>query len=133
LYDALKKAQQARAALGRSKKGPPAPLGFPGPERRRSARWELGVNVLVYGRTTTGAPFCEQTRTLQVSDTGCLVKLSTPVTAGQRLIIIRQSHDSHCQAQVVRQIAGESHGTEAGVEFLETVPDFWSGGELLDQ
>jgi len=132
LYEALKKAQQARAALAGSKASEPATQPPLAADRRRSARLALRVNILVYGRRVSGEPFYEETRTLQVSNNGCLLTLATPVTPGQRLVVISRNADREQQAQVVHQRAPKSQGAKVAVEFLEAAADFWPGALPAD-
>jgi hypothetical protein len=128
LYDALRHAQKERVAKNASKTSEPSPAARAGSERRRSHRVSISLPILVYGRSESGEPFHEETRTLQVSPNGCSFTSETQVTLEQRLMIISQNKDREQLARVVYIKARKPQPTEIGVEFLERRPDFWPVG-----
>lgn len=128
LYDALRHAQKERGAKEPGKEPEPAPAARAGFERRRSHRVAISLPILIYGRNGSGEPFHEETKTLQVSPTGCSFSLDIPVALEQRLMVISQNKDREQLARVVYIKARKPQPTEIGVEFLEPRADFWPVG-----
>jgi hypothetical protein len=94
-------------------------------DERRSRRWELDVPLTVYGRGPTGAPFYQEAEAVNVSATGGLIVLHTPVHEGQDLLLINNwtSIEQICRVVRVRSRAAETY--QVGVTFPSSNADFW--------
>jgi hypothetical protein len=97
-------------------------------ERRRGERVWLYSPLLVYGHTTENEPFHERTEGLHVNAGGGLITLTTPVTKGQRLLLINNL-DQEQECQVICERSKHLTGTAVAVEFLRPVADFWTAGQ----
>jgi hypothetical protein len=94
-------------------------------DERRSRRWELDVPLTVYGRGPTGAPFYQEAEAVNVSATGGLIVLHTPVHEGQDLLLINNwtSIEQICSVVRVRSRGAETY--QVGVSFPSPNVDFW--------
>ena len=119
LYEALRRAERERVAKSAKKSADPTASPKSGTERRRNQRASISLPILVYGRSGSGEPFHQETRTLQVGPSGCSFPLNLSVAPDQRLMIISQNKEGEQLARVVYVNAQKPQSTEVGVEFLE--------------
>lgn len=94
-------------------------------ERRRAPRMPLTTPVFVYGRLA-GEPFCESTKTLNVSKVGALVLLSEKVMPSQKLIVTLSQTDKDVTCRVARLLEGSEGKILTGVEFLTESEARWN-------
>lgn len=95
------------------------------PNRRRSQRVLLRMPIDIIGTTPDRQHFCERTVTLVVNAHGALVVLSSPVTAGQ-VVILKNPETSEEQACRIASIHKHADSpTEVGIEFVKPAPNFW--------
>jgi hypothetical protein len=94
-------------------------------DERRSRRWELDVPLTVYGRGPKGSPFYQEAEAVNVSATGGLIVMHTPVHEGQDLLLINNwtSIEQICRVVRVRSRGAETY--QVGVTFPSPNPDFW--------
>jgi hypothetical protein len=94
-------------------------------DERRSRRWELDVPLTIYGRGPNGAPFYQEAEAVNVSATGGLIVLRTPVHEGQDLLLINNwtSIEQICRVVRVRSRGAETY--QVGVTFPSPNVDFW--------
>ena len=130
IFEALKKAQLARA--GKAPPKPPAEDAVEIPDRRRSRRWALDVSVYVYGHGPGKEPFHEEAHTLNVNANGALLLLGAPVEKGQTLLLTNQLTQQEQDCRVIFLGTQHSRTVEAGVAFRESNPDFWQKQEPLE-
>jgi hypothetical protein len=85
----------------------------------------LDVPLTVYGRGPTGAPFYQEAEAVNVSATGGLIVLRTPVHEGQDLLLINNwtSIEQICSIVRVRSRGAETF--QVGVTFPSPNLDFW--------
>jgi hypothetical protein len=102
-----------------------SPLTKPGRRLRRSARLKLTVPVLVHGKTMSGEPFRELTRTLSVNAHGALLALAATVEKGQSLLVENKNTRKEQECRVV--YVGPAHNGKwsVGVEFTHAAAEFW--------
>ncbi len=98
--------------------------GGRGKTRRRSQRVLLNVPVRVNGQAKDG-PFEEETETLAISAYGALIRMTTNVTPGQKLVLINRKTEEEQECVVVHQIPTKGGSSEVGVEFTHPKPKFW--------
>jgi hypothetical protein len=108
-----------------SKPSPPAaPASDSYAERRRSQRVVIAMPVLVRGKTA-GKPFEEETNTVSVSATGCLVRLAAAVVRAQEIAVVNPKTAEELPSVVTFVGLKDAGKTEVGVEFGEPSPLFW--------
>jgi periplasmic protein TonB len=102
--------------------------------RMRSDAVSLEVPVKVHGSRVDGAasgatsksePFEEQTSTMIVFPQGGVLKMATPVKAGQMMVVtnLKSGHDSICRVIQVRAYGqGQSY---VEIEFTHRQPGYW--------
>jgi len=97
------------------------------------------VDEAALGANPKSEPFEEQTSTMIVFPQGGVLKMATPVTAGQMMVLtnLKSGHDSICRVVKVRAYgAGQSY---VEVEFTHRQPGYWGvyfpsdGPETIDQ
>jgi len=97
------------------------------------------VDEAALGANPKSEPFEEQTSTMIVFPQGGVLKMATPVTAGQMMVLtnLKSGHDSICRVVKVRAYgAGQSY---VEVEFTHRQPGYWGvyfpsdGPETTDQ
>jgi hypothetical protein len=93
-------------------------------EQRRAQRLPIYLPVQVYGKLE-GAPFYENTETINVSAYGGLVPISAAVVRAQELILTNLQTDQDLTCRVARLIRSERGQVLAGLEFLQSAPGFW--------
>jgi hypothetical protein len=93
-------------------------------ERRRSQRVVIAMPVLVRGKHA-GHPFEEETTTVSVSATGCLVRLAAPVVRAQEIAVVNPKTAEELPSVVTFVGLKDGGKTEVGVEFGEPSPLFW--------
>jgi hypothetical protein len=90
-------------------------------ERRRAQRVDLSAAVFLYGLENT-EPFCEHSRTIDVSINGALVSANARLFVGQRILLTNLQTQQDLTCQVVRI---DTRRIAAALEFLERDPRFW--------
>lgn len=93
-------------------------------ERRRSHRVHIAMPVLIRGQKS-GQSFEEKAHTISVNAHGCMVRLSTPVTRAQEILIVntKTAEELPCTVSFIGQRDGGR--VEVGLEFTEPSPVFW--------
>ena len=128
IFEALRRAEALESnRRGRREAGESA-------ERRRSGRRSIATQIRVYGHGQGLSPFFEENSILNASGTGALLRMRTPVVAGQKLLLINEATERVQECRVVRTSCCESLELEVAVEFPTPQPEFWSrlgeqGGE----
>lgn len=106
-------------------KGPmPGTTSESAPERRRSHRVHIAMPVLVRGKKGAQS-FEEKTMTISVNAHGCMVRLATPVTRNQGVLIVNTKTAEELPCTVTFLGPKESGRMEVGIEFTEPSPVFW--------
>jgi c-di-GMP-binding flagellar brake protein YcgR len=96
-----------------------------GRERRRTARVTMSVPLRVDGETLAGEKFTDSTRTLSVSQHGCLFPLEQNVIVDQALVLMHEYTRQSIQCRVVSARRHRDGKKYVGVEFIPANPDFW--------
>jgi hypothetical protein len=94
-------------------------------ERRHGDRVWVYLPVLVYGRTIESEPFHEGTEALRVNAGGGLITLTSPVTRGQRILLINKVNQKEHECHVVAERSKYLQRTAVVIGFLTPLPDFW--------
>ena len=97
----------------------------PHPERRRSPRWSARVRWKFDGHTTNDVPFHEEAYSSVVNNRGALLVMSTPVAAGERLLLTNKITQTEQECRVVRVGFRNGPSVEVAIEFTGQAPDFW--------
>ena len=95
-------------------------------ERRRSGRRSIAAQIRVYGHGQGLNPFFEENSILNASGTGALLRMRTPVVAGQKLLLINEAAQRVQECRVVRTSCCDSLELEVAVEFPSPQPEFWT-------
>ena len=92
--------------------------------RRRSERVAMQLEVRVSGYNDKGERFTEDTRTVVVSASGCLIVIRTAVRRGQILVLSNTKTRKIAECMVAFH---EAKGAErqVGLAFTEPNPTFW--------
>ena len=92
---------------------------------RRSKRVVIDFPVTIFGQTSDGRIFAEQTKTVTVSAHGGLVILETDIDRQKPVLLenIKSRTEVHCRI-VYRKEIGEKR-FEIGLEFENPLPRFW--------
>jgi hypothetical protein len=93
-------------------------------DQRRAQRLPIFLPVQVYGKLD-GEPFSENTETINVSACGGLMPISAGIVRAQQLILTNLQTDQDLTCRVARLIRSERGQVLAGLEFLQSTPDFW--------
>lgn len=93
-------------------------------ERRRSERFPFRESLFVCGRSQ-GKSFKEETVTLSVSAHGALIALSTPLLAGQKVLLMNPQTWDEREGYVRRLGKVHNERTEVAIEFASPAPEFW--------
>ena len=96
-----------------------------GPPRRRSQRVFIQTKVVVFGKSSAGAQFQEDTVTQAVNAHGALVLMKQGVAHGQRLVLTNVTTKEEVECRVVFLGPKQGDQTQIGVEFLKALPNFW--------
>jgi hypothetical protein len=99
-------------------------------DRRGTRRVSVQIPVFVYGRTTGGDPFYEETFTILVNGNGGLISMSSRVRPGQRLVVTNQGNDQTEQCVVVSVGARATDRSTIALKFPTSMPQFWRGLEI---
>ncbi len=95
-------------------------------ERRKSPRTSLYVPLFVYGYSAAGEPFHEDTNTLQVNDSGGLLRLDANVRCGQKLLVVNRVTKEEQECRVVTLAKRPKHADlRIGVALAGPAPGFW--------
>jgi hypothetical protein len=97
---------------------------FPAPEGASDA-CPLNAVICVYGHGPTKNPFYEEARTAMASPDGALLFISTPVSRGQRLLLLNGPGQTALEAQIVRTRTLGAQMFEVEVVFSAPHPEFW--------
>ncbi len=119
----LKEAEAQAAALSRSEVV--HDIAEQISDRRHGDRVWVYLPVLVYGRTIESEPFHEGTEALRVNAGGGLITLTSPVTRGQRLLLINKVNQKEHECHVVAERSKYLQRTAVVIGFEEPLPDFW--------
>lgn len=96
-------------------------------ERRKSSRTNVYVPLFVYGYTTAGEPFHEDTNTLEVNANGGLLRLDANVRCGQKLLVLNRVTKAEQECRVVTLVKRPKHtDLRVGVAFARSAQDFWN-------
>ena len=85
----------------------------------------LSVPILVSGKSSDGAEFKEDARTLVVNAHGALISLDAPVVTGQRVTVANKSTQKAQECRIVHLGNGQGGKTQAGIEFVTPSATFW--------
>lgn len=96
-----------------------------GPARRRSQRVFIQTKVVVFGKTTAGAQFQEETVTQAVNAHGALLLMKNAVAHSQRLVLTNVTTKEDIECRVVFLGPKQGDQTQIGVEFLKPSPNYW--------
>ena len=103
----------------------PSPKGTSERRLRRSKRVKLVLSVLVQGKTPTGEPFREFSRTLSLSAHGGLVKLAAAVQVEQTILVENKSTRKEQECRVAYVGPVHNGRCPVGFEFTDAATDFW--------
>jgi len=92
---------------------------------RRSKRVKLVLSVLVQGKTATGEPFRELSRTLSLSAHGGLVALATAVQKEQTILVENKNTRKEQECRVAYVGPPQNGRCPVGFEFTNVATDFW--------
>lgn len=101
------------------------PTAPSGPARRRSQRVFVQTKVVVFGKTSAGVQFQEETITQAVNAHGALVLMKQNVTHSQRIVLTNVVTKEDIECKVVFLGPKQGDQTQIGVEFLKPSPNFW--------
>src|SRR5271170_7956464 len=92
---------------------------------RSSTRMLVAMPVTISGKTESGQPFEEKTRTVVFNGTGCKLVVEQTLNIGDQLNLVIANSKRHASATVAW--IGERKGKqlEAGVDFNRPDPTFW--------
>ena len=120
IFEALRRAEALESnRRGRREAGESA-------ERRRSGRRSIATQIRVYGHGQGLSPFFEENSILNASGTGALLRMRTPVVAGQKRLLINEATERVQECRVVRTSCCESLELEVAVVFPTPQPEFWN-------
>src|SRR5271155_1639826 len=107
-----------------------APGALPGDSAGKPQPVALEVSVSVNGaRTVDGSdkrePFSETTKTVLVFGNGAVIRLGSPVSAGQLLFLTNEKTKKEVVCQVVKSKNNKSVSGYVELEFTESVVGFW--------
>jgi hypothetical protein len=92
-------------------------------ERRRTQRVQISMPVIV--RCREGKAFEEKTATVSVNANGCLIKATTAMTRGQKVLLVNPQTTEELPCTVMFLGKKDGGKTEVGLEFAEASPLFW--------
>lgn len=95
------------------------------PERRRTPRRPLPIPLFVYGHTSEGHPFYEETFTTAVNVHGGSMRMETSVQLGQRLLVTNEENDCAQPCIVVFVGTRLGGGVDVAFSFTAAMPYFW--------
>jgi hypothetical protein len=95
-------------------------------ERRRSARVTLAVPLRVDGQDLSGEQFITRTRSLTVSQFGCLIPLEEEIIPGEILVLMNEHTRQSVQARVVTTRRHRDGKRYIALEFTSAnAANFW--------
>lgn len=102
-------------------KGPPS-----GPDKRRSQRILLRIQLMVTAQFEDGIPITEESSTVEINAHGALILLAMKVRAGQKITIRNwaTAKEQECRVVHVREAPGGK--SEVGIAFPHAMPRFWN-------
>lgn len=93
-------------------------------DQRRSQRVAAEIEVKVSGYNREGKRFTEDTKTVVISASGCLVILMTPVNRGQRVVLSIAKSRAQAECMVVfHEARGDTR--HVGLAFITPTLAFW--------
>jgi hypothetical protein len=123
IYEALREAERIRS---NNRVAAEDGLGvMEMPDRRCSERWELEIDLTVYGHVAGEPPFYERARALKGNENGGLILLSVPVCEGQDLLLINNRTSQEQICRIVNVHIRDLETSEASVAFPSPHPEFW--------
>lgn len=93
-------------------------------DQRRSQRVAAEIEVKVSGYNREGKRFTEDTKTLVISASGCLMLLMTPVNRGQRVVLSIAKSRVQAECMVVFHEARDDT-RHVGLAFITPTLAFW--------
>lgn len=85
----------------------------------------LNAMVYVYGHGPTKNPFYEEAQTVNATAQGALLIFSSPVSRGQKLLLMNGTGHDPIEAQIVRTRTLGAQMFEVEVAFPAPRPEFW--------
>jgi hypothetical protein len=110
--------------MAEAKATDPNVTGPAGPERRRTQRVRIAMNVLVRAKSGN-KPFEEETQTISVNAHGCVMRLAARVERGQEISLVNSKTAEELPCTVIFIGQQDRGKTDIGVEFAEPSPLFW--------
>jgi hypothetical protein len=128
IYEALRQAEESRS--GRELRSGGNPIVPEMPNLKCSARWELGIHIMAYGRSLDECPFYEEVKAFSVNSEGGLLLLSVPVCQGQNLLLVNNRTSQEQICRVVHTRVRDVQTSEVAVAFPSPNPHFWQDSEI---
>jgi len=101
------------------------PLTSFGLDRRRTLRNEVQIPLFVYGHTSEGEPFYEDTSTVAVNAHGGLISMQAAVELGQRLLMTNRVNDRMQACIVIHASERADGGWNVAFSFTAAIASFW--------
>ncbi len=121
----LEGSQRSSWPSSRSQRKEPKPAGRVVPHPRASKRISLHVPVLVYGWSKDEGSFHEETETLLVNASGCLLAPNSRVGLGDTIFITNKATQQEQECRVA-YVERDVHGKlRVGAAFSRPAPHFW--------
>jgi hypothetical protein len=97
------------------------------PDQRQTGRARVKIPLFIYGNTLQGAPFLEESHTIDINAHGALIAMKTTVIPGQRLLLTNETNEKtqQCTVLAVRVRQGEVEENAVAVAFGIPAPEFW--------
>jgi hypothetical protein len=92
---------------------------------RRSSRVNIDMPVEIFGQSTNGKVFREETRTTVVNAHGALLILTSSTEVKTSILLINKKTNMEVQCRVVYRKETEAGKAELGLEFVTPQPRFW--------
>jgi hypothetical protein len=102
-----------------------APAIEPVYRNQRTQRLHMAISVSLNGTREDGNPIKETTKTELINARGCLVGLSTPLTKGQKLLLVNMMNKAETSCTVVTLQKERTGEIKAGLSFEKLIPKFW--------
>ena len=83
------------------------------------------ATIFVYGHGPMKNPFYEQARALNATPRGAVLILSSPVSRGQKLLLMNGAGSEPVEAEILRSRTLDSQMFEVVVLFTAPQPNFW--------
>jgi hypothetical protein len=125
IFDTLKRAELLRAERKATKTVGESSVGYT--ERRMTSRIYVRIPLFIYGRSSAGDPFYEETYTIAVNGCGGLISITSGVRPGQRLVVTNEGND---QTQECIVVSVRPHHGHVALRFPNPMPQFWRELEI---